>query len=217
VIAQAAYDAKAINPSSTYLMDDDGNPIQVFLKVASDGYDNTGVHEWNADEGQAANYNPENTGTYNVATGKVEGYQAESLYTCTNMQINMALLRQPTKLGFVKIDGQVDFATMEKLKQKFTSEDMALNPNVKKKSSFVDYYGDLVSQVANSGSIYNSIIDSQDKTVTATSNAREQIIGVSQDEELTFMIKFQNAYNASSRYINVVDDMLEHIITTLAM
>ena len=51
----------------------------------------------------------------------------------------------------------------------------------------------------------------------ATSNAREQVIGVSQDEEMTFMIKFQNAYNASSRYINVVDDMLEHIINTLAV
>ncbi|MBR5360643.1 MAG: flagellar hook-associated protein FlgK, partial [Lachnospiraceae bacterium] len=130
---------------------------------------------------------------------------------------NVELLRQPTKLGFVKIDGQVDYATMEKLKAAFTSEDMTLNPNVKKKSSFVDYYGDLVSQVANSGAVYKSIIDSQEKTVMATSNAREQVIGVSQDEEMTFMIKFQNAYNASSRYINVVDDMLEHIINTLAV
>ena len=29
------------------------------------------------------------------------------------------------------------------------------------------------------------------------------------------MIKFQNAYNAASRYINVVDEMLEHIVNTL--
>ena len=45
--------------------------------------------------------------------------------------------------------------------------------------------------------------------------AREQVVGVSSEEELTSMIKFQNAYNASSRYINVVDEMLEHILTTL--
>ncbi len=217
VIAQAAYDAKAINPSSTYLMDSNGNPIQVFQKVASDGYDNAGSHTWNSTTGQADNFYPEQTGTYNVLTGEVDGYQFESLYSCTNMQINMELLQQPTKLGFVKIDGQVDFTTMENLKAKFEAEDMALNPNVKKKSSFVDYYGDLVSQVANSGSIYKSLIDSQERTVTATYNAREQVVGVSQDEELTYMIRFQNAYNASSRYINVVDDMLEHIINTLAM
>ncbi len=210
VLADAAYAAQAINPSSTYLMTTDpltGKqvPIQVFQKIASDGYDSNGV------------FNPEEPGTYDPATDTVTGYVQESLYTTTNMQINAALLRQPTLLGFVKIDGQVDYTTMENLKAAFTAENMTLNPNVKKKSSFEDYYGDLVSQVANSGSVYRSLIDSQEKTVAATSNAREQIIGVSQDEELTFMIKFQNAYNASSRYINVVDDMLEHIINTLAV
>lgn len=40
-------------------------------------------------------------------------------------------------------------------------------------------------------------------------------MGVSDDEELDNMIKFQNAYNASSRYINVIDEMIEHIINTL--
>ena len=58
-------------------------------------------------------------------------------------------------------------------------------------------------------------MESQTVTVDSLFNAREQIIGVSSDEELTNMIMFQNAYNASSRYINVVSEMLEHILTTL--
>ena len=29
------------------------------------------------------------------------------------------------------------------------------------------------------------------------------------------MIKYQNAYNAASRYINVVSEMLEHLVTRL--
>jgi flagellar hook-associated protein 1 FlgK len=139
----------------------------------------------------------------------------ETQYTTNNLQINMDLLQQPTKLGFVLPDGKVDFETMEKLKAEFTEEDNVLNINIKKKSSFVDYYSDLVSQVANSGYLYESILSNQEQTVTATSNAREQIIGVSTDEELSYMIKFQNAYNAASRYINVVDEMLEHIVNTL--
>ena len=52
-------------------------------------------------------------------------------------------------------------------------------------------------------------------TVDSLFNAREQVIGVSSDEELANMIMFQNAYNASSRYINVISEMLEHILTTL--
>ena len=88
---------------------------------------------------------------------------------------------------------------------------------MKKKTSFVDYYGDLVAQVANSGKVYKSIVFNQQATVNATFSAREQVIGVSSDEELTHMVKFQNAYNASSRYINAIDEMLAHIINTLAV
>lgn len=51
----------------------------------------------------------------------------------------------------------------------------------------------------------------------ATQSAREQVVGVSTDEELSNMIKFQNAYNASSRYINVISEMLEHILSTLGV
>lgn len=52
-------------------------------------------------------------------------------------------------------------------------------------------------------------------TVTAVDNQRSQVMGVSSDEELTKMIKFQNAYNASSRFINVVNEMIESMITQL--
>jgi flagellar hook-associated protein 1 FlgK len=72
-----------------------------------------------------------------------------------------------------------------------------------------------VSQVANTGDVHNSVKEAQEQTVSAVSAAREQIVGVSSDEELEYMIQFQNAYNASSRYINVVSQMLEHLVSTL--
>lgn len=75
----------------------------------------------------------------------------------------------------------------------------------------------MVSQVANSGYVFRSIYENQVNTVEATQSAREQVVGVSTDEELSNMIKFQNAYNASSRYINVISEMLEHIISTLGV
>ncbi len=83
------------------------------------------------------------------------------------------------------------------------------------RNSFLTYYNSLVSQVANSGDVYNSIKEAQDLTVSSVTAAREQIVGVSTDEELQFMIMFQNAYNASSRYINVVSEMLEHLVSAL--
>ena len=87
---------------------------------------------------------------------------------------------------------------------------------MKKKSSFIDYYDDLVGQIANSGYVFRTIYENQEGTVESIDAAREQVIGVSSDEELSNMVKFQNAYNASSRYINVIDEMLEHLLSSLA-
>lgn len=178
---------------TTYLRDENGDPIQIFQKIATPGY--------NADH------------TFVEEDETLHG----TLYTIDNIRINQKLLQQPTLLGFVMADDSVDFDTMTAMKAAFMTENNVLNPTVKKASSFIDYYGDLVSQIANSGSVYGSILTNQQETVDSTFSAREQIIGVSHDEELTNMVKYQNAYNASSRYINVIDEMLEHILNTLGV
>ena len=49
-------------------------------------------------------------------------------------------------------------------------------------------------------------------TAAAIDNQRNQIMGVSSDEELTNMIKYQSAYNASSRFITVMSLMTELIV-----
>ena len=136
-------------------------------------------------------------------------------FTIKNTQINPILLKDPTTFTFRTKDGNEDNDTTEALRAAFTSEKYVLNPNVASRNSFITYYNSLVSQVANSGDVHNSVKEAQEQTVSAVSAAREQIVGVSSDEELEYMIQFQNAYNASSRYINVVSQMLEHLVSTL--
>lgn len=176
-------------------------PIQLFQKKATDGYtyetDATGKNgEWV--------YNEENFA------------ERESLYTTTNMLINPALLKEPTKLNFRRPDGKEDYETAAKLAEAFQTDELTLNPNISTKTSFSEFYDDLVSQVAGTGNVLYSITQSQADTVEATCYAREQIMGVSSDEEMTNMVKFQNAYNAASRYINVVNEMLAHLLNSLA-
>ena len=136
-------------------------------------------------------------------------------FTIKNSQINPKLIQEPTLFTYRTIDGNEDNDTVTKIKEAFTKENYVLNPNVTTRNSFVTYYNSLVSQVANTGDVYNSIKEAQEQTVSSVQSAREQIVGVSSDEELEFMIMFQNAYNASSRYINVVSEMLEHLVSTL--
>ena len=193
--------AEVYDPSRGYMCDKDGSPLQLFQKVTTDGYEKV------TDAG----------GNVTWKYAEEDPVRTDTLYTLGNLQVNANLLREPTMLSFKKADGSADYDTTDKLKAAFTDESYTLNPNVLKKTTFVDYYKDLVSQVANTGSAFRNIYENQQTTVEATYNAREQIVGVSSEEELSNMIRFQNAYNASSRYINVINELLEHIISTLAV
>ena len=196
VLENAAY---CVQDVGGYLRGETGVPLQLFSKITSDGYDKvTGA------DGKE----------YWVFREEIEEKQ-DSLYSIKNIGINAELMQNPARLGFVKADGSVDNDTMEALKAAFEEEKYTLNPDVRKNVDFITYYTDLVSQIANSGSVYRSISENQENTVEATDSARQQILAVSSDEELSNMIKFQNAFNASSRYINVISEMLQHLISTL--
>ncbi len=152
--------------------------------------------------------------TYDISDDKPAG-TVPTGFTIKNTQINPKLIQEPTLFTYRTVDGNEDNDTTTKLKEAFTKEQYTLNPNVTTRNSFITYYNSLVSQVANSGDVYDSIKEAQQQTVDSVNAAREQIVGVSSDEELEFMILFQNAYNASSRFINVVSEMLEHLVTSL--
>lgn len=139
----------------------------------------------------------------------------EEDWTVSNLLVNPDLRQNPALLKFRKDEHSEDYPAMVKLKAAFEEKIYTLNPNVETPLCFTDYYKNLVAQVANSGSVFRGIQVTQTQATDALLNAREQVVGVSSDEELTNMIRFQNAYNASSRYINVISEMLEHILSTL--
>jgi flagellar hook-associated protein 1 FlgK len=157
---------------------------------------------------------PEDTLKYDIDDNHKAGENPTG-FTIRNTMINDYYLQTPTLLEYRLEDGSEDTETMNNLKAAFTNSIYTLNPNTATTTDFLGYYNMLVSQVATSGSVYNSISESQQQTVDTIASAREEIHGVSSDEELQFMIQFQNAFNASSRYINVVSEMLEHLVTSL--
>lgn len=183
-----------------YMRKENGSPVLMFEKIVSDTYQEVK----GADGKNYFVYMEENP---NIS---------DSLITLRNISIDKELKQMPSLLGFIKEDGTVDQETADALKNTFSEEKYLLNPEIKKKSNFMNYYTDMVSQLANNGSVTRSIYENQQNTVESTSNSRQQVIGVSSDEELSNMIKFQNAYNASSRYINALSEMIEHLISALA-
>nr|WP_300776537.1 flagellar hook-associated protein FlgK [uncultured Acetatifactor sp.] len=201
--------------SDGYMRKDDGSPIEMFTTRSGGSYKKVTL--------DTAATDPNDPNKVLLEAGDYWVYVPEdpdnpsSLYNIENLQIEEELMQKPSMLGFRLPDGSEDQATADALKAAFTAEDYTLNPNISKRSTFVSYYTDLVSQIANTGYVSRSIYLNQQDTMESIESARQQVSGVSSDEELSNMIKFQNAYNASSRYINVIDEMLEHLLSTLGV
>ena len=133
-------------------------------------------------------------------------------WSINNIMVNEMFRQQPALLNMINRDEEVNHETVDRLKTAFDEELYRLNPNTEKRSSAKGYYEDFVGQIANTGSVTKLLYEYQLDMQEETSFAREQIHGVSTDEELQFMIKFQNAYNAASRYITTLNSMLENLI-----
>ncbi len=80
-----------------------------------------------------------------------------------------------------------------------------------------DYYQKIILSVGNGGSEAMNIVKNQSKLVLSADDARQSLMGVSMDEELSNMLKYKFAYSAASRLINVIDDMLETIILKIGL
>lgn len=145
-----------------------------------------------------------------------EGASAyNNLYTVGNLMINPAILANSGLLEFQKNNGQTDYNMAEIMIQKWNGEFATLNPTEENKMNFSTYYTGFMDSLSNTISVYQGIAEGQEIMANKVDSARQEIMGVASDEELSNMIRFQNAYNASSRYINVVNEMLEHLLNSL--
>lgn len=77
---------------------------------------------------------------------------------------------------------------------------------------FEDYISDMITDVGLSGQKAKKMEINSDSLRTEFYNQRESVKGVSLDEEMSNMIKYQQAFNAAAKVINVVDGMLDKII-----
>lgn len=139
----------------------------------------------------------------------------DSLYTLGNLVVNDKVLQDYQNIPLSLNDGSEDFAKAEQLLDIWEVKFAALNPDKYAKEDYQSFYKSLIGASANRGEALHNMQRYQESMANEINNKRQESIGVSSDEELTNMIKFQNAYNAASRYINVVSEMMEHLVTAL--
>lgn len=86
-----------------------------------------------------------------------------------------------------------------------------------KKYTFDNYFRNTVFEIGVERQSSITVEEAQKKTLMAIDDRRREISGVSLDEEMADMLKYQHAYSANSRIINVVDEMMDQIVNRLGL
>lgn len=143
-----------------------------------------------------------------------------TLYTLQNMEVNSSLKENYSYLPVKGDPATGNYGTYlqtpyENILASWRKEDTALDPNALSKYGADGFYDAMVGNLATQGSVWKSIMENQTKETESIEDKRQQIAGVSTEEEMTSLLMYQHAYNAASRYITTVDAMLQHLIERL--
>ncbi|WP_281812785.1 flagellar hook-associated protein FlgK [Vallitalea longa] len=177
---------------SPYGLDGSQN-IEVFKRINMDRYN-------------GSTYNGEDKTNYS------------SLYSAGNLEINPEILNDYDKICITEDLTKVqDNNIVEDIIKKWQEPNITEYPGCEAKLNINKYYISFVGEIGNLGKSARTQMDNQQILVAQIDNQRSTFMGVSSDEELGNMMKYQHAYNASARVVTVVDQMLDQVINRLGI
>ena len=132
-----------------------------------------------------------------------------------SIKVNNAILADSSKIAAGKTSGasgdNENAKLLADLKKKAFS-DYTTSPDSSLTGTFDTYYSGIIGNLGvDSQSAQKNLSNSAVLAASVDQN-RASVSSVSLDEEMTDMIKFQQAYNASARMVTMVDEMLDKII-----
>ncbi len=80
--------------------------------------------------------------------------------------------------------------------------------------TFSEYYGSLQFAIGNDSKTAKLAYDTQSSLLTQLQNQRDSASAVSLDEEAIDMMRYQRAYQASSRFISIIDQLTAQLLST---
>ncbi len=126
----------------------------------------------------------------------------------STISVNLELFEDPGKIAAAKSNAYGDNTNalaIANLRYKKTM----LNGTI----TFDGFYQGLVSRIGSDVKQAQSFSAHQNDVLTYLNNFRESESGVSIDEEMMNMLEQQRAYQASAKVINVVDELLEQLLS----
>lgn len=151
----------------------------------------------------------DNTNTTNTAFFK----EVPSGIKAGNMKVSDAIIQDSSLIAASsRADEEGNGDNAKKLGNIQFSKDVDLDG-----ATIQTYFQGIIGQLGVDGEQAAKMQFNSETLLKSVENRRASISSVSLDEEMTDMIKFQQAYNASARMITVVDETLDKIINGMGV
>lgn len=178
------------------------------------------------------------TGDQPSGQGIHEGVKGTELFTPINpnlkmspgnIQINPKLLESggynylPTSMTGDESDTSVVETILEKWNENrqwheaTPSEPITDAHPTKKTATFRSFYTEMIAELGAEGQEATGRAEEKTILITDINNARQSMGGVSSDEEMASMMKYQYSYNAAARMITMLDGMMDTVINRMGI
>ncbi|MBR1743036.1 MAG: flagellar hook-associated protein FlgK [Lachnospiraceae bacterium] len=216
---EARYDVYEV-AGPLYLLDENGDVVK-----SEKGFPialTQRVQEKNADGTLKVDSNNEPIYKYKLYVYREEDpMQIDTLYTMQNVEVDPKILENYSYLPVKGNEALGNYGTYDingvfgRMVENWNASTTMLDPNTLAKYDIDQLYKAMVSGLDIQGSVWKSQVENQERLTESVEDKRQQVSGVATDEEMISLLMYQHAYNAASRYITVIDEMLEHIIERL--
>ncbi|WP_130805943.1 flagellar hook-associated protein FlgK [Senegalia massiliensis] len=78
-----------------------------------------------------------------------------------------------------------------------------------------NYYRSIISDMGVEANRSMIMLETHNTIIQNIQNSRYAVSGVSMDEEMANMLKFQHSYTANSRVVNAIDEMIENVVNKM--
>jgi flagellar hook-associated protein 1 FlgK len=160
-------------------------------------------------------------GSGNVLPGVPLFLGDEASFTIASMEVNPAIKEDirliASSLRSEQVNGErkavAGNGDLARLIGTMRDREMTINGD---SGSMNQFFQSIISGLGAESQAANRYAATHEAALIATENRRQSVAGVSLDEEMANLIKYQHAYNAAARIVTTTDQMLDTIINRMA-
>jgi len=137
---------------------------------------------------------------------------AASLAVSSTITPDQLAAIQPATDSTPEVSNGVALALSQLASPQNSSEEGVLNDA---ELSFSSFYGELAARIGNGLNVANNALAVQQSSLAQAQNLRQQVSGVNLDQQAALLLQVQQAYDANSKFLSVLDEITSNVINLI--